>query len=295
MSLLKKISIGTAQFGFDYGVNNQTGQIGFNEAKSIIEESLRNDIRSIDTAIVYGNAESVIGKLNTKEFEITTKLPVIPDDEKEADKWVNEQIERSLTKLNRKSISAILFHNADILETNKGREAFKALELAKKRNLIENIGISIYDPSELPRLLEKYEFDIVQAPLNVFDRRLEEGGWIDKLHDLKIKIQVRSIFLQGLILAGLEDLSPNFKRWEPLFRKWELWLKDNNMSSYEACLSFVLRYQKLDKIIIGVDSIQQFRTLIKTIPQINLSTEIPNIKSDDLYLIDPTKWETNEK
>ena len=85
MSFLKKISIGTAQFGLDYGINNYTGQIGFSEAEAIIEESYRSNIRSIDTAISYGNAESVIGNLDTKEFEITTKFPDVPDNVKKVD------------------------------------------------------------------------------------------------------------------------------------------------------------------------------------------------------------------
>lgn len=295
MSFIKKISIGTAQFGLDYGINNNSGQIDFSEAKEIIEEGYTSNICSIDTAISYGNAESVIGKLDTKEFEITTKLPDVPDNVKKVDKWVNEQIEKSLTNLNRTNISGILLHNPDILETDRGREVFKSLKSAKKRMLVENIGISIYNPSKLEKLFENYELDIVQAPFSVFDRRLEKEGWIDKLYNHKIKIQVRSIFLQGLMLAKIEDLKPHFKSWIPLFQNWELWLKHNKISSYEACLSFVSKYHKFDKVIVGVDSIKQFRSLIDTISQINPSTEIPDIQSYDLNLIDPTKWETNKK
>ena len=47
--------------------------------------------------------------------------------------------------------------------------------------MVEKIGISIYDPSELEQLMNLFKFDIVQAPLNIIDRRLE------KVDAIKIK------------------------------------------------------------------------------------------------------------
>ena len=290
MSFIKKISIGTAQFGLDYGVKNLTGQINFPDAKKIINEAYRNNIRSIDTAASYGNAETILGELETNKFDITTKLIRLPYDEKKVEKWVFEQVEMSLTKLNRDVISGILIHDPEILRTDEGKKIFSTLRLAKKKNLIQDIGVSIYHLKDLPELIEEFEIDIVQAPFNVFDRRLEREGWIDELDNKEIKIQVRSVFLQGLMLMEIEELKKDFNSWIEIFEEWKDWLKKNNLTSYEACLVFIEKFSKIDKVIIGLDSIEQFKMLLNHCKSAKRRYEIPEIFTNDLDLIDPLRW-----
>ena len=43
-----------------------------------------------------------------------------------------------------------------------------------------------------------YDFDVIQCPYNILDRRIISSGWYDKLKK-GIEIHVRSIFLQGLL------------------------------------------------------------------------------------------------
>ena len=40
--------------------------------------------------------------------------------------------------------------------------------------------------------------EIIQIPINILDNRLYCDGTIKRLHQLKILIQARSVFLQGL-------------------------------------------------------------------------------------------------
>ena len=58
--LIDKIILGTAQFGLDYGVNNNIGKIQKKEVFKILDFCVNNGIRGIDTAGVYGNSESLI-------------------------------------------------------------------------------------------------------------------------------------------------------------------------------------------------------------------------------------------
>ena len=44
MSLLNKLSIGTAQFGLSYGVNNKAGQLPIDEVSKILEYAKKNNI-----------------------------------------------------------------------------------------------------------------------------------------------------------------------------------------------------------------------------------------------------------
>ena len=57
-------------------------------------------------------------------------------------------------------------------------------------------------------ILALYNFDIVQAPFNLIDRRLIETGWLEKLNMSNIEVHCRSCFLQGLLLMDREKLMP---------------------------------------------------------------------------------------
>ena len=56
-SFIQKIGIGTLQFGQNYGVANKTGKLSTKDIKLIKKIALKNDIKIVDTANVYGDSE----------------------------------------------------------------------------------------------------------------------------------------------------------------------------------------------------------------------------------------------
>ena len=71
----------------------------------------------------------------------------------------------------------------------------------------------MYNSKQLKSLLSVMTPDIVQVPVNVFDQRLIKDGSIGALSDRKIKIHIRSIFLQGLMLMD-ESGSLKIEGWQ---------------------------------------------------------------------------------
>ena len=69
-----KLSIGTAQFGFKYGICNRNGIVNNKEVKKIIQFCKLKNINSIDTAQGYGRSHRILRSLNLKNFKITTKI-----------------------------------------------------------------------------------------------------------------------------------------------------------------------------------------------------------------------------
>ena len=94
--------------------------------------------------------------------------------------------------LGQKKIYGLLIHNPDVLLGKSGNEIYDQLMILKKQGKISKIGISIYSPNILEELLNKFNLDIVQSPLNIFDQRLITSGWAKILSQMKIEIQVRS-------------------------------------------------------------------------------------------------------
>ncbi len=108
MSDLKKICIGSANFGSHYGYKNL--RINKKEILKIFKVLKKKKISYIDTAINYKNSEKVIGKYN-RNFQIITKIPHVPKIEKDPKKWIEKKISESLKNLKSKKLYGVLFHH----------------------------------------------------------------------------------------------------------------------------------------------------------------------------------------
>ena len=284
-----KLALGTAQFGFNYGIANQSGQVSYEKAKAIITLAKSGDIDMLDTAIAYGESEALLGIVGINDFKVITKLPAIPDEVTDVFYWVSNQIESSLKRLNVKSLYGVLLHRSQQLTGIRGYELSQALKQLKVGGRVQKIGVSIYSPNELERVMPVCEIDIVQAPFNIIDQRLLISGWLEKLHDLGIEIHVRSVFLQGLLLMPKASIPEKFKYWMPIFDKWHDFLDENHISGTRACVTFVQNFTQISKVIVGVESALQLEELIKAAGR-NKDIVLPNISCADENLINPSNW-----
>ena len=55
--MISKISLGSAQFGMDYGVANDNGKPTYLKVSNILNKARDLGIKNIDTASVYGKSE----------------------------------------------------------------------------------------------------------------------------------------------------------------------------------------------------------------------------------------------
>ena len=286
---MKKIALGTVQFGLDYGIANKSGQVSINEIQNIFQCAKENALDTLDTAIGYGESELRLGQVGVSQWEVITKLPALPESIKDVKKWVRKTVNQSLVRLQVPRLKGLLLHKPDDLLHKQGDVLYRALEELKKDGFVQKIGVSIYDPEELNALCSSYNLDIIQAPFNIFDRRLKESGWMSRLSDQGIEVHVRSVFLQGLLLMSSKSRPSQFKRWDPLLSKWDAWLLDLSISPLQACLGYVLPELKIDKVIVGVDSLEQLKDILNTIKK--TTPEIPEyFQCDDIDLIKPSRW-----
>ena len=283
-----KLSLGTVQFGIDYGISNTLGKINSNEAKKIIKFAFNSGIKSIDTAISYGDSEECLGDIGVSKFDIVTKLPPCCVEKNEIFNWVVEEVGNSLKRLKQDKIYGLLVHDSNDLILDSGKEVFEAMSYLKKEDKVSKIGLSAYSPDQIIQASEKYDIDIVQAPLNIIDRRLIDSGCLDYLKIKKIEVHTRSCFLQGLLLMDLNKIPRQFKKWNELFICWHNWLAINNKDALQTCLSYPLSFAGVDRVIIGIDSLKH---LCEILSKKNITAmSIPNLQSNDENLINPMHW-----
>jgi len=285
------IVLGTAQFGSDYGIANKSGKVSDAEIKQILNIAQKNNIRMLDTAMDYGDCELRLGRNCLNQFKVITKISELNLDSNNIQRDIKYKFQKSLENLKIKKIYGLLLHRPEQLLSSRGDEIISALMFLKTNNFVEKIGISIYSPKILEKLLKKIRFDIVQVPFNILDNRIEKSGWLDKLSNLNIEIHARSIFLQGLLLMRYDELPKiYFKNHKDLIL-WYEWQKNNSsVDPYEICLKFVLSNSKIDKVLIGIDNRAQIIELVEKIKR-DHQIIFPQINCNDENLINPSFWE----
>jgi len=259
---VNRLAIGTAQFGLNYGVTNTSGQVPLFEASRILERANELGIFTLDTASAYGDSEMVLGEAGTENFQIVTKLPALPLGVDVGAQWVMDQAITSATRLRRKNIPTLLVHNPEDLRRTSGQELIRGLIGSKEAGLTEKIGVSIYDPKDLVWISNLLDLDVVQAPMSVFDRRMVSTGWLDRLSSKGVETHVRSVFLQGALVAGVGNLPKTLKPWVGKFMEFETWAKSQGLSLLEAALLYPLSIPKVDKVVIGVVSVDQLEQAV---------------------------------
>jgi aryl-alcohol dehydrogenase-like predicted oxidoreductase len=201
--------------------------------------------------------------------------------------WVRRQIDASLSRLNCSSLEALLLHHPQDLIGPHGSELYAAINSLLSEKIIERFGVSIYAPNELDGIIGKFNIDVVQAPLNVFDRRII--GVTDQLSALNIEVHVRSVFLQGVLIANPKDRPQRFQPWSEHFTRFDEWVHSTGMSAMACCLGFALQQPGVTKLVIGTTSKESLTEIMTSIPNIHL--EVPaDLQSSSEQLIDPRVW-----
>ncbi|MDP2685129.1 MAG: aldo/keto reductase [bacterium] len=287
----RKLVIGSANFGLNYGFKNSNGKLSQELVYELLDCAWLNSIDTIDTAMGYGDSESVIGKYllknADKHFKIITKINKI-------DKPF-DRLNESLKNLNLSGVDYFLIHNFNYFE--KYPELIDHLVRFKKEGKCNKIGISLYYPEELEFLLKnKVPIDAIQIAYSIFDQRFKY--LFQTLKDMGIEIHVRSVFLQGLFFAKTSDLNNHFNKVKSKIDQVQQISADSGISIASLCLNFAYNNAFIDKIIIGVDNMENLKNNIKVLEDKEsvkpFIESLKNLSETDVNILFPHFWKLDK-
>jgi aryl-alcohol dehydrogenase-like predicted oxidoreductase len=283
------LALGTVQFGLRYGVANTSGQVSEAQARSILTRAREAGIDVLDTAIAYGGSEACLGRLGMESWRVISKLPPLPEEVIAVERWVEEQVTGSLARLGVSQLEGLLLHRPLDLSGARGADYRAALDRVRARGWARALGVSIYDPSELDALWSVWRPDLIQAPLNVLDRRLERTGWLARLREAGVRVHTRSAFLQGLLLMPAEKRPGWFSRWSPLLDRWSQWCLRHEVTPLAASLCFARAREGVERVVVGIDSTSQLEEILQA-AAVAVALPPEDLFSDDLELLEPARW-----
>ena len=291
----EKLIIGTAQWGLDYGISNKHGKTGTDEITNILNTANKYGINALDTASAYGDAEKVIGKLATDNSRIITKIGIGNHDigSRQSKDDIRNKVKQSYADLGGKTLEGVLIHDPTNLEGCNNTWCWDTLEEMREEGYMKKIGISVYNPTQAEALAKIYKPNIIQIPFNAFDKKAANSGTLKRLKDEGIEIHARSIFLQGLLLMNIKDISEYFSPWILEIKRWHEYCITNRLSLLEGAIANAMGEVDIDKFIVGIENTKQLEQIVAATKKTGSINFQRYTSESDEGLINPTKWKVS--
>jgi len=272
-----ELVLGTAQFGMDYGVTNSSGMCSNVSIRNILHIAFSHGITKLDTAFSYGRSEENLGSVGVEKFRVSSKIPYLEDYEYGD---INRYVSASLKRLGLSTLDILYLHDDRNIQNS---EILAELESLKASGKIVRFGASIYATVTPDNFLEK--FDVVQCQGNAFDFK-----YLAYLNQ-KYSVYLRSIFLQGLLLADIDRLPLFLSQEKNLFLAWEKYCERHEKSKLEMSLYNAMNYD-VDSYVIGASSVDEVQQIISARDSMREIRDIPLFKYNEVneYVIDPRRW-----
>ena len=285
---MNSLILGTANFGGSYGISSQN-KIATESIEQILNMAQENGINHFDTAKSYGDAEIILGKFLNKSqpLHIDSKI-ALPECES-VDSIVNA-VDESLSNLGIPKLNTLYLHNAELLSGNNSLIIKQGMEKVLDLGLADNLGVSVYTFKQLKEA--KVVFPLLstfQILENICDRRLIHLKELIDFTNRGNVVNIRSVFLQGLLLMDLKNLPAKFQEATKSIENLNEYASENSVSVLDLCIAYVRKIPWVGSYLVGVESTSQLKGILESSFELkeNWETQISSLPDD---LKDPRFW-----
>ncbi|MEL7152196.1 MAG: aldo/keto reductase [Pseudomonadota bacterium] len=294
---MKTLILGTANIGLAYGTAVARALPDEAQALSLLNAAEVAGFEGLDTAAAYGLSECRIGRYfethRQSALGVHTKLsPTLSraDEVPGALQTARQQLQQPP--------SQILLHRWTQKFADDGA-LWNSLRGARDAGQCERIGVSVQSPAEALQALKEPHVDVIQLAYNLLDWRYETPEMRAALHASTARIEVRSVFLQGLLTLGPQV------RWPTLCEEYDPSVLHNHVAHHadlltggdpiDLCLRFVASLDWVNALVVGADTPQQVAALAQTLAKGPLPDDaIEALRSErpavPEALLDPSQW-----
>ncbi|HYI07952.1 MAG TPA: aldo/keto reductase [Thermoanaerobaculia bacterium] len=200
-----ELIMGTAQLTARYGVaERRPSAPTTSEALQLLSFAASRGVTCFDTAAAYGASEQVLGQFAESRkhgaaLQVITKLRA-PQTLAE---WRNA-LQESLERLHVRRLRGLLLHSSP--QSRELEIAMHQVVREELRDRVGRYGVSVYTPGEAFRAIDSGLYDLLQIPANLLDQRFRRTGALQRAREAGVAIDVRSVFLQGLLTLDAGEI-----------------------------------------------------------------------------------------
>lgn len=254
------LALGTVQLGMPYGILGSAPPPEHRIAQ-LLEVAWEEGVRYYDTGQAYGNSEKLLGARlpSGGRFggaRIITKLH--PDAWQDAGPELERRLEGSRARLGGRDIWALLLHRDRMLERWDG-ELGDVLGRWRQQGRIEHLGISVEALETLPAALALDDFEVVQLPASVFDRRVISSGLYERARRAGKRVFVRSVYFQGMALADADAVRARAPAAADMVRAYAEFCRRHGLDRRQFAIDYVRHRLPHAVLVIGAETADQVR------------------------------------
>ena len=286
---MSKFILGTANFNGDYGIAKKKN-LELAQIEEILSFAQINNLNHFDTANSYGDAQKILGSLldYSNRVQIDSK---IGNQECGTVDSILESVQKSLAELKINKLSTLYLHDANSLLGNNKSSTKNGMKEILEMGLADHIGLSVYTLNDLLECKKELpDLSRFQVPENICDRRLSHSEEMLELARDNNVINVRSIFLQGLLLMPIEAIPKSLSESSKSINDLDLYAKKEAVTRIDLCIAYAKSISWASKIVVGVESISQLKAILDSSYKLNNEWE-KNISVVSEVIADPRKWQ----
>lgn len=292
-----RLGLGTVQFGLPYGLVDGPRQIAPRDVHAVLARAWERGIDMLDTAPAYGEAEAVIAAQWPRgaRFAVVSKTQRIGRERVTGDDVaaVAARAKQSVERMPVEGLHALLVHEANDLLVPGGERLFDALLPLRRDGRVRRLGVSVYHPDMLEAVMARYPIEAVQLPFNALDQRFGRTGMIARLAAAGVEVHVRSVFMQGFLLAEPSQVPAALRRVAPLTSEFRASAAAVGLDAATAALLLASRQPGISRILLGVDGLASLEANLDSYARACAWTgtlDFTRFAIEDRDVVDPRRW-----
>lgn len=260
---VSEIAFGGVEIGIPYGigVKDRSDMLSHAEAMRLLHAALDGGINFFDTARLYGESETIMGKAfhdRREKVVIATKCKHFRDADGRIPPYatlkeiIASSLQESLAALQTNYVDVFMLHQADtaILQNKDVCRVFSEL---KQAGLVKAIGASTYTVEETTLAIET-GWDIIQLPFNLMDQRQQKVFALAA--EKGVGLVIRSVLLKGLLSSKGRGLHPALKKVEEHVTGYHALIDASSPDLPTLATKFALSFQEISSVLVGIDRIE---------------------------------------
>ena len=287
---LSKLGLCAAQFRLDgpgasHAVRGRSPEA---EVGDILAIAARSGVSVFDASAASPWAESVIGDRMPAPCPFRIAIKTGRTDR--GGDHVEAEARASLKRLGLQRADAIVVQLAGDLFGPHGREMWDRLLSLRDQGLFERVGVSVYASDDPVGVARRFKPDIIQAPASLLDQRLLVDGTLGRVADLGVEVQMRSIFLQGLLFLPPDRVPGPLKGAASRLSRVRRMIAEGRSDPLQAALGFALSRPEASAVIVGVATAPELQAVVAAAMSPPPDLDWDDMALDDPVALDPRRW-----
>lgn len=285
--VLSKLGLGSSQF-VPGGSTPPRGRSPEAEAREILTIAGRSGLGVFDASGSWGRAETLLGDLMPRPVPFRVVIGSVRPDR--GPDFVEGEARASLTRLAIERADAIVVPMVSDLFGPQGEAMWTRLRQMKDAGLFKRIGIAVHASDDPVGVARRFRPDLIQAPGSLLDQRMLADGTLERIAGMGIEVQLRSIFLNGLLFLPIDRIPGQLKSATRGLSKVRRMIAEGRSDPLQAALGFALSRPEASTVLVNVHSAAELSAVIAAASSPPPDLDWNEMALDDELVLDPRRW-----